>query len=273
MLLSMFSGLSLPVTAKAAASSSDNKVATRDIDENTYKSLKLDLKVDEDEAPVPYDTGSTVQLRKVSEVYAAANGIDDNVYTVRNGFDRINSDKNRTPDVSDGGGNLDGAYEYYNISGEVETGKGGTIGSKISSNRGNSMKTAYNSFSGIYATSVAFDAGDAGDADAGKDNYIAELRAYGDKSTTKYNNVTYKGKIQLEIFKINSDGERIAVGKYTPSYNASSFITGSHMAYFGRRYVQELDAMFEVEKADINGDGKDDIFVYTGEYVDENGIR
>ena len=267
MLLSMFSGLSLPVTAKAAASSSDNKVTTRDIDENTYKSLKLDLKVDEDEAPVPYDTGSTVQLRKVSEVYAAANGIDDNVYTVRNGFDRINSDKNRTPDVSDGGGNLDGAYEYYNISGEVETGKGGTIGSKISSNRGNSMKNAYNGFSGIYATSVAFDAGD------GKDNYIAELRAYGDKSTTKYNNVTYKGKIQLEIFKIDSDGERIAVGKYTPSYNASSFITGSHMAYFGRRYVQELDAMFEVEKADINGDGKDDIFVYTGEYVDESGIR
>lgn len=40
-----------------------------------------------------------------------------------------------------------------------------------------------------------------------------------------------------------------------------------------RRYVQELDAYFEIEAGDLNGDGLDDLAVYTGRYRDADGRR
>ena len=34
---------------------------------------------------------------------------------------------------------------------------------------------------------------------------------------------------------------------------------GGGMAYFTRRYVQEMDAIMDVAAADVNGDGKDEL--------------
>ena len=48
---------------------------------------------------------------------------------------------------------------------------------------------------------------------------------------------------------------------------------GDGMAYFTRRYVQEMDAIMDVAAADMNGDGKDELFVYAGRWKDENGTR
>lgn len=48
---------------------------------------------------------------------------------------------------------------------------------------------------------------------------------------------------------------------------------GDGMAYFTRRYVQEMDAIMDVAAADVNGDGKDELFVYAGRWKDENGTR
>ena len=98
----------------------------------------------------------------------AANGRDGNVYTVRDGLNRIEG--NYGADISDSGGGLNGAYSFYGISSGISAKNGGTLGSALSSNRGSNVMTkAGNDFSGLYATSVAFNGGD------GKDNYVAEL--------------------------------------------------------------------------------------------------
>ena len=133
----------------------------------------------------------------------------------------------------------------------------------MGSNKGeNVLASEGNGFNGIYATSVALDGGD------GKDNYVAELRAYGNTSHTAYGGKNdYAGKLEVVIFKIGDDGSRTEAVTLTPKLDASSFFTNS-LAYMTRRYVQELDAYFEIEAGDLNGDGLDDLAVYTGRYRD-----
>lgn len=67
----------------------------------------------------------------------------------------------------------------------------------------------------------------------------------------------------MNIFKIAADGTRSSVATLTPTLNKNSTY-GNGLLYFIRRYQQELDAMFEIEKADLNGDGLK-IFSYTVE--------
>lgn len=43
--------------------------------------------------------------------------------------------------------------------------------------------------------------------------------------------------------------------------------------YLDAGYLQEHDAVFDVEAGDVDGDGVDELFVYAGCYVDENGVR
>lgn len=266
MVFSLFTGVSLPVKTYAADAKSSSNL--RDIDENTYGELGLSLKVDEDAAPVPYSETNTTKMAAGQEIYVAANGENNNRYTVRDGFDTIDRHNNRSADLKDRYGELDGAYDYYgDVNHSIPTSYGGTTASKISSNRTNSLKNEYNGFSGIYASSVEFDGGD------GKENYIAELRAHGKSATTTYNGKTYKGKLTLNIFKIDESGNRTEVAEYSPGLSDSSFSANGNMAYFARRYVQELEVIFDIEKGDVNGDGLDDLFLYTGRYTDISDIR
>lgn len=275
MVLSMLSGFIPGQKAYAADSSkkTGKTVVETEIDESTYKALGLSTDIDKSKAAVPYDKDNISTFAEVNEVYVAANGNYRNKYTVRDGFDRIGDFKDRTTKVNSSLGNLYGAYGFYDLGKDnVKVEHGGSGDSNISSNMGNVLKKDSNGFNGLYATSVAFDGGD------GKTNYVAELRVHGDKVfsptgmksiKTAIDGKEYRGKIDVSIFKIAADGTRSSVATLTPTLNKNSTY-GNGFLYFIRRYQQELDAMFEIEKADLNGDGFEDLLVYCGTYEDRN---
>ena len=275
MVLSMLSGFIPGQKAYAADSSkkTGKTVVEAEIDESTYKALGLSTDIDKSKAAVPYDKDNISTFAEVNEVYVAANGNYRNKYTVRDGFDRIGDFKDRTTKVNSSLGNLYGAYGFYDLGEDnVKVEHGGSGDSNISSNMGNVLKKDSNGFNGLYATSVAFDGGD------GKTNYVAELRVHGDKVfspagwksiKTVIDGKEYRGKIDVSIFKIAADGTRSSVATLTPTLNKNSTYSDG-LLYFIRRYQQELDAMFEIEKADLNGDGFEDLLVYCGTYEDRN---
>lgn len=275
MVLSMLSGFIPGQKAYAADSSkkTGKTVVETEIDESTYKALGLSTDIDKSKAAVPYDKDNISTFAEVNEVYVAANGNYRNKYTVRDGFDRIGDFKDRTTKVNSSLGNLYGAYGFYDLGEDnVKVEHGGSGDSNISSNMGNVLKKDSNGFNGLYATSVAFDGGD------GKTNYVAELRVHGDKVfgpagwksiKTVIDGKEYRGKIDVSIFKIAADGTRYSIATLTPTLNKNSTY-GDGLLYFIRRYQQELDAMFEIEKADLNGDGFEDLLVYCGTYEDRN---
>lgn len=275
MVLSMLSGFIPGQKAYAADSSkkTGKTVVETEIDESTYKALGLSTDIDKSKAAVPYDKDNISTFAEVNEVYVAANGNYRNKYTVRDGFDRIGDFKDRTTKVNSSLGNLYGAYGFYDLGEDnVKVEHGGSGDSNISSNMGNVLKKDSNGFNGLYATSVAFDGGD------GKNNYVAELRVHGDKVfspagwksiKTVIDGKEYRGKIDVNIFKIAADGTRSSVATLTPTLNKNSTYSDG-LLYFIRRYQQELDAMFEIEKADLNGDGFEDLLVYCGTYEDRN---
>ena len=270
MTLSLLSGFAPGVKAYAADDDSGNtgsQVKQREIDSATYKDLNLNLTVDESEAAVPYSETGVTSLVTGNEIYVEANGRNGNKYTVRDGFDRWQDRSevfDRKSDINDDWGNLDGAYDYYDISPNIKGKKGGTIGSKLSSNRGNSLSNSSAGFSGIYATSVSFDGGD------NKENYIAELRAYGYNDTCTFGGKTLHGKIEVAIMKVSSNGQRSVLRRLSPTLTANNVYGGDRLSYFTRVYAQDMDALFEIEKADVDGDGLDDLLVYCGAYEDDS---
>ena len=268
LLLSMLPQIVLP---KAAAAN----IPEREIDSSTYAALGLSLNAEDKGASLtaPYSKKHVSQAFTASEVYVAASGSQANRYLIRDGFDRMETN-NRDSAVWDGDnksnvqGNLDGAYIRYAVNGYgLGLGKyGNTYASKLSSNSRNLTDYNDNGFSGIYATSTAFSKGD------GKDNYVAELRAYGRGEKTTIGSKKYDGKFELALFKVNDNGKRSPADTLSPIATAE-MTYGDGMAYFTRRYVQEMDAIMDVAAADMNGDGKDELFVYAGRWKDENGMR
>lgn len=270
MLLSLLPQFALPRAAAAEA-------ADRDIDSSTYAALGLSLNAEEQGAALtaPYSKTHVSQAFTASEVYVAASGSQGSKYLIRDGFDKMETN-NRDSAVWDGDnnnksnvkGNLDGAYIRYAVNGYgLGLGQhGNTYASKLSSNSSNLTDYNTNDFSGIYATSTAFSNGD------GKDNYVAELRAYGRGKKTTVDNAQKDGGFELALFKVDENGKRSSVGTLSPTVT-KEMTYGSGMAYFTRRYVQEMDAIMDVAAADVNGDGKDELFVYAGRWADENGTR
>lgn len=269
MALSLLSGFAPGTKAYAAdadAGNAGSQAKQREIDSATYKDLNLNLTVDESEAAVPYSETNITSLVTGNEIYVESNGRNGNVYTVRDGFDRWQSRGEvfgRDSDIRDDWGNLDGAYDYYDISPNIKGSKGGTIGSKLSSNRGNSLSKGNAEFSGIYATSVSFDGGD------DKENYVAELRAYGFDDTCTFNGNTLHGKIEVVIMKVSASGSRSVVKRFSPTITQNN-VYGDRLSYFTRVYAQDMDALFEIEKADVDGDGLDDLLVYCGAFEDDS---
>ena len=264
LLLSMLPQIVLP---KAAAAN----IPEREIDSSTYAALGLSLNAEDKGASLtaPYSKEHVSQAFTASEVYVAASGSQANRYLIRDGFDRMETN-NRDSAIggSDVKGNLDGAYIRYAVNGYgLGLGKyGNTYASKLSSNSSNLTDYNNNDFSGIYATSTAFNKGD------GQDNYVAELRAYGRGEKTTIGSKKYDGKFELALFKVNDNGKRSSADTLSPTATAE-MTYGDGMAYFTRRYVQEMDAIMDVAAADVNGDGKDELFVYAGRWKDENGTR
>ena len=246
MLASMLPAMTL--TAAAA------ETTEKEIDQSTYEALGLNLYSDEDAAAdsvtAPYKEEGVATSIAAREVYAALNAASGNRYTLRDGLDTVDNTGTIHDDTRD---QHSGAYAFYGGSpSSIKAENGNTVSSGLSTNKEeNVLASEDNGFSGIYATSVALDGGD------GKDNYVAELRAYGNTEKTSYGGRDdYAGKLEVAVFKIGDDGSRTQVTALTPKLDASSFFTNS-LAYMTRRYVQELDAYFEIEAGDLNGDGLD----------------
>ena len=260
MLASMLPAMTLPASAA--------ETTEKEIDQSTYEALGLNLYSDEDTAAnsvtAPFKEDGVATSIAAREVYVALNAAHGNRYTLRDGLDKVDpyTHDNTREQHS-------GAYAFYGGSpSSIKAENGNTVYSGLSSNTGdNVLASQGNGFNGIYATSVALDGGD------GKDNYVAELRAYGNTSKTSYGGRDdYAGKLEVVVFKIGDDGSRTQVTALTPKLNDSSFYSNS-VAYLARRYVQELDAYFEIEAGDLNGDGLDDLAAYTGRYKDVDGRR
>ncbi len=256
MIISMIPVITLPAAA-------EEKSAEKEIDQSTYEALGLNLYADEDAAAdsvtAPFKEDGVATSIAAREVYVALNAAHGNRYTLRDGLDTVN------PYIHDNTRDQhSGAYAFYGGSpSSIKAGNGNTVSSGLSSNKGeNVLASQGNDFNGIYATSVALDGGD------GKDNYVAELRAYGNTSYTSHGGKDdYAGKLEVVVFKIGDDGSRTEAATLTPKLDDSSFYS-NNLAYMTRRYVQELDAYFEIEAGDLNGDGLDDLAVYTGRYTD-----
>ena len=261
LVLPMLPVITLPVMAAGASE--------KEIDQSTYEALGLSLYADEDAAAdsvtAPFKEDGVATSIAAREVYVAMNAAHGNRYTLRDGLDTVDNTGQIHDNTRD---QHSGAYAFYGGSpSSIKAENGNTVSSGLSSNSAdNVLASQSNGFSGIYATSVALDGGD------GKDNYVAELRAYGKDKSINYNGHNYSGTLEVAVFKIGDDGSRIQVDTLTPVIDASSCYTNS-LAYMTRRYVQELDAYFEIEAGDINGDGLDDLAVYTGRYKDVDGRR
>ena len=259
MLASMLPAMTLPASAA--------ETTEKEIDQSTYEALGLNLYSNEEVAAnsvtAPFKEDGVATSIAAREVYVALNAAHGNRYTLRDGLDKVDPyTHDNTRDQHSG------AYAFYGGSpSSISSGNGNTVYSGLSSNTGeNVLASQGNGFDGIYATSVALDGGD------GKDNYVAELRAYGNGTQTTYNSNEYNGKLEVVVFKIGDDGSRTEAATLTPKLDDSSFYS-NNLAYMTRRYVQELDAYFEIEAGDLNGDGLDDLAVYTGRYKDVDGRR
>lgn len=268
------------VLATRAKAVENGAASGKEIDSSTYEALGLSLDAEDKGASLtaPYSKTHVSQAFTASEIYTSVRGFNGSNYMIRDGFDRMETN-NRDSAVYDGNdksnvqGNLDGAYIRYGVNNSgLSSDKGNTYDSKLSSNNSNIKDYASSGFSGIYATSTAFNRGD------GKDNYIAELRATAGRSLTgqspktTVDGVSYFGQIYVEVFKIDGSGKRTSVGTMSPTVN-KEMTYDNGMAYLTRRYVQELDSVMEIKAADVDGDGKDEIFVYAGRWKDENGTR
>ena len=222
------------------------------------------------------------------EVYVAANGARNNVYTLRGKLNQL-YDPNTGAEglvgyttISDDYGGMGGAYlfwpinELYGTSGDSGTAvdmveKGVSYYSPLSDNENDVIKgSTNNGFSGKYATSVSADLG------SGYKDHVVELRAYGSQYYTMVGNRQLSGAFAVKVFSLDTEGNRTEVASLSPTVNESQIQASNYsdeLAYLRVGYLQEYDAYFEVAAADVDGDGVDEVFCYAGCYKDENGER
>ncbi len=260
------------ITLEEAQSSSD-------IQPTHYEALNLPISPELPEGTVaPYPENRASNVISSREVYVAANGTKKNVYTLRNYLDALGPSHNQ--DLKEmthsDMGQLYGAYSWYGINSDsLDSTHGGSKGSYLSWNTESVLTVSNAEFDGKYATSVPLSLTKGADA---RDNCIAELRAYGRNKTQKWrgNGEYYTGLIKVMVYSVAEDGTRTEVASLLPTLHESQFLStdGYHeLNYVDFGYQQEYDAYFELEAADVDGDGIDELFAYTGAYEDRDGHR
>ncbi len=260
------------ITLEEAQSSSDIKPSH-------YEALNLSISPELPANSIaPYPENRVTDVISSREVYVAANGTKKNVYTLRNYLDALGpSNRQSVKEIthSDDGA-LYGAYSWYGINSDsLDSTHGGSTGSYLSWNTESVLTVSDAEFDGKYATSVPLSLTKGADA---RDNCIAELRAYGRNASQKWrgNGEYYTGLIKIVVYSIAEDGTRTQVASLLPTLHESQFLhmDGYHeLNYVDFGYQQEYDAYFELEAADVDGDGIDELFAYTGAYEDREGNR
>ena len=262
-----------------------------DITPEIYNDLGLTMSPDipsDSKAPLPENRAIDVISNR--EVYITARGDYGSIYLVRDYLERLgpSSTFGKHGKTNDGNGSLYGAYYTYGINEHKPYGYGledygSTYDSYFSANEdsgsgreGSSvLHKGRDEFEGKYATSVAFSVKKGKDA---KDDHVAEIWAYASDKVQQYegDGKNYPGRIELKIFSVSEGGIRTEVATLVPALHKSQILDSSgyrELMYLEIGYQQEYDAYFELEAADVDGDGIDELFMYSGAYEDEGGNR
>ena len=204
---------------------------------DAYSALGLTVSDDTGDAGTyaPYGNDENVSTTLLSddEVYMAANGARNNVYTLRGKLNQL-YDANTYAEgligyttISDDYGGMSGAYlfwpinELYGTSSNSGTAvdmveKGVSYYSPLSDNENDVIKgSTNNGFSGKYATSVSADLG------SGYKDHVVELRAYGSQYYTMVGNRQLGGAFAVKVFSLDAKGNRTEVASLSPTVNDS----------------------------------------------------
>lgn len=250
-----------------------------DMTEQDYSDLGLGTSEDIPADTVgPYSTTTPTTFATRSEVYMAVNGSHGNRYTLRDKLENVErGDLGGSSKLTDGYGSVWGAAKFWQNVNNFDTNSdlykhsdyGGGTWSYLSNNESSTvLANDNNGFSGIHATSFEF----CSDASTGKKSRVAELRAYGDSSSTTIDGKSYAGKVELVLYSF-SNGRTRTLDTHLPVTVNTNMMDGGRFKYLNAGYLQEHDAVFDVEAGDVDGDGVDELFVYAGCYVDESGVR
>lgn len=263
----------LATAAPAFAADATNSQLTR----NDYTALGFNVNEDVpgDLKSEPLSKDKNSRLLTKSEIYVAANGVHNNEFILRN-YLADPQTKGYLPTVVDNDfGSIAGAHELWKNIGDYSdtiltySAYAGGTRSHLSTNDSSTILSSGSAgFSGLYATSVAFSWNTGNNA---KDNYLAELRAFGEDRTTTIevngNKETYNGAISIAVYSFDEKGNRVHACDLYPTVNANMMYEKG-FKYIKAGYLQEYDAAFEIEAADVDGDGADELFCYAGAYQD-----
>ena len=163
----------------------------------------------------------------------AANGSHGNRYTLRDKLENVErGDIGGSSKLTDGYGSVWGAAKFWQNVNNFDTNSdlykhsdyGGGTWSYLSNNESSTvLANDNNGFSGIHATSVEF----CSDASTGKKSRVAELRAYGDSSSTTIDGKSYAGKVELVLYSF-SNGRTRTLDTHLP------VTVNTNMMYEGR---------------------------------------
>lgn len=249
----------LPVWASATGEKSSTATQTESkLSANTYSALGLSRTIDENQKPSgqPYgngDIGSTIATNVINELYVNFNGSIHYGWSI---LDKL------TMQCTDQAGdnwtnreNSQGAMSYWRYGQQpkgstgfgalyASGGKKGTLSShidRIGDTKSSSISSANQHLVHQYSKSEAFS------PNTGKDNYVAELV------------VDYNGDVYLYLYQVEGGNKRRVCNK-----------TIGHNPFVGDKdnkaniiWNWEYDAMFDIAAGDMDGDGYDEIAVFT----------
>ena len=252
----------LPVWASAEEPNGTATQTESKLSANTYSALGLSRTIDENQKPSgqPYgngDVGSTIATNVINELYVNFNGSIHYGWSI---LDKLTMQcTDQAGDNWTNKGNSQGAMSYWRYGQQpkgstgfgalyASGGKKGTLSShidRIGDTKSSSISSANKHLVYQYSKSEAFS------PNTGKDNYVAELVVNDD------------GKVSLYIYQVEGGNKRYVrgtdIGKnpYVGEANDKTNII----------WNWEYDAMFDIAAGDMDGDGYDEIAVYSSNEV------
>lgn len=255
----------LPVWASAEESSTSGSTTESKLSANTYSALGLSRSIkpsDEglDQRKQPYGDaveGNTVATNVINELYVNFNGSIHYGWSILDNIPMEWTDKAGEKWTSEN--NSKGAMSYWRYGqqpkgstgfGALYTsgGQTGTVDNhidKIGDTKSSSISSANKHLVYQYSKSEAFS------PNTGKDNYVAELV------------VNDAGKVYLYIYQVEGGNKRYVRGTEI-GYNR---FVGDANNKTNIIWNWEYDAMFDIAAGDMDGDGYDEIAVYSTDEV------
>lgn len=259
----------LPVWASATGEKSNTATQTESkLSANTYSALGLSRNVADSEKPKdqPYgkaEVGNTIATNVINELYVNFNGSIHYGWSILDKLTMQCTDQAGDKWTSEN--NSQGAMSYWRYGQQpkgstgfgalyASGGKTGTLSShidRIGDTKSSSISSANKHLVYQYSKSEAFS------PNTGKDNYVAELV------------VDYNGDVYLYLYQVEGGNKRRVCNK-----------TIGHNPFVGDKdnkaniiWNWEYDAMFDIAAGDMDGDGYDEIAVFTATGSDDQAVH